>query len=166
MRVIAILVSALFVSAPALADDSELPVKACADAVGTFLFSDAPTGSTTTSRSLIALTNGGHVMFVDSGEAGEPGYAPFSDGLGRWRCLSQPGEDPRLRAVILDFTFAGQGKQQIARVDLDGTLDRNTGILTAIATLSFHPMSSNPVSGDVRPGGKRFNLTGHRIEVP
>jgi hypothetical protein len=63
-------------------------VQAYADTIGTFLLRN--------------VAEEGHVIFVDAGERDEAGFAPFSDGLGRWSCLSRQGEPPRLRAVILD----------------------------------------------------------------
>jgi hypothetical protein len=167
MRAPALMLSALpLLATSAMAEDTELPVHACAAAVGTFLLRDAPKGGDTLNRSLIALTNGGHVMFVDSGERGEHGYPPFSNGLGRWRCLSKQGENPRLRAIILDFTFPMEGKQEIARLDLQGTVDLTSGKLTATTTLSFFPLDSDPFSAQVPAGAQQFTVTGQKIIVP
>lgn len=166
MRALARLLAMLLLSSPALAEDAELPVKACADAVGTFLVTEAPEGGKTLSRSLIALTNGGHMMFIGSDEHGESGYAPFSDGLGRWRCLSKEGEDPRFRAILLDFTSPADGEQKIARVDLEGTLDPASGVLTATATLSFFPLDADPLDAAPEAQGRQFSVTGEKIKVP
>lgn len=161
----AMMLSALLLPAPAIAQDAELPVHACAAAVGTFLTGDASAGVETSSRSLIALTNGGHVMFVDSGQRGGPEYAAFSDGLGRWQCLSSQGEDPRLHAVLLDFTFPEDGDQEIGRVDFEGTVDPATGELTATATLSFFPLDSDPLTAEPSRS-EQFTLSGRKIDVP
>jgi hypothetical protein len=163
MRALALLLSALLLSAPAMADDPELPVQACAAAVGTYVLRVAPKGEETRTRSLLALTNGGHVMFIDSGQRGEPGYAPFSDGLGRWRCLSEQGEKPRLRAIVLDFTFPVEGDQEIARVDLEGTFDPSSDTLKATATLFFLPLDSDPLSAAAPTSGDHFNVDGRKI---
>ncbi len=169
MRSLAILISSLLLVSPAMAEDPELPVQACAGAVGTFLTQDTQQGGDgdpVIARSLIALTNGGHVIFVDSGERGEPGYAPFSDGLGRWRCLSKEGESPKLRAIILDFTLPIEGGREIARLDLEGTVDASSGTLTATATLSFYPLEGDPLTGGATGNGGQFVVIGHKVVAP
>lgn len=166
MRAPALLLALLLLPAPALAQDSELPVHACAEAVGTFLLTETREDGTTLSRSLVALTNGGHIMFVGSDERGESGYAPFSDGLGRWRCLSSQGEAPKLRAIVLDFTLPGEGEQRIARVDLDGTVDPGDGTLSATASLSFFPLDADPLNDAPAAQGGQFVLTGRKLVAP
>jgi hypothetical protein len=166
MRAFARLLAMLLLPTPVLAEDSELPVHACADAVGTFLMKETLEDGTTLSRSLIALTNGGHIMFIGSDEQGESGYAPFSDGLGRWRCLSRQGETPMLSAIILDFTFPSGSEQRLARVDLEGTVDPINGTLNAKATLSFFPLDVDPLNSEPSAQGGEFILVGHKIIVP
>jgi hypothetical protein len=63
---------------------------ACHDLVGTYLtknYAKGDSGGNFTSRSLIALSGGGLASFTDSGEGGEAGFGPFTDGRGSWRCL-------------------------------------------------------------------------------
>ena len=160
------LMPAALLCAPVMADDAELPVKNCADAVGTFLMSERQTDGDAKSRSLMALTNGGHVMFIGSDEESETGYAPFADGLGRWRCLSKEGEKPKLRAVILNFTYPAEGDQKIGRIDLDGTVDPGSGVFKAKATLSFFPLDANPMKDKPEERGGKFDVTGRKVEAP
>ena len=165
MRAPLMALAALLLTTPAIAQDPELPVQACADAVGTFLLADAPEGGAITTRSLFLLTNGGHAMFVDSGQWGAGGYAPFSDALGSWVCLSEAGETPSFRAVVIDFTFPAEGEQQIGRLDIEATFDPDSGLLTLTALLSFFPLDGDPLAGpasDAEP----FTITGRKITVP
>lgn len=164
MRIPALLIASAILATPAMAQDAELPVHACGAAVGTFLLSDAPNGGEITTRSLLLLTNGGHAEFVDSGQWGGEDYAPFSDALGRWECLSAEGEDPRFRAVVLDFTFPDEGPQQIGRVDMEGTYDLATGELTVTALLSFFPLDGDPLAGPAE-NADPFTITGVKITV-
>lgn len=72
------------------------------------------------SRSLISFTGSGHIFFTDSGEGGEAGYAPFTDGRGAWRCLG----GGKARATTLDFTRAtGDSKAKIGRLEMDFSYD-------------------------------------------
>ncbi len=162
MRVPAFLIATALLAAPAMAQDAELPVHACGAAIGTFLLSDAPDGGEITTRSLLLLTNGGHAEFVDSGQWGGDGYAPFSDALGSWVCLSAEGEDPHFRAVVLDFTFPDERAQQIGRLDIEGTLDLGTGALTVTALLSFFPIDGDPLAGPADDADP-FTITGVKI---
>ena len=165
MRSIVALLASMMIATPAVAD-SELPVKACAEAVGTYLLTETTESGQKLSRSLLALTNGGHVMFIGSDQHGETNYTPFSDGLGRWTCLSKEGEKPYLRAIILDFTLPTSGAQSIARVDLQGSVDLSSDVLTARATLSFFPLDSDPIDAEATGGGGQFTFKGQKVYMP
>ena len=153
---------------------TDLPVHACAEAVGTYLTTDKatePDSPTIDSRSLIALTNGGHVMFIDSGEGGAKTFAPFTDALGRWTCLSQVGEAPRLKATALDFTLpvlteGDAATQQIARVDFTATVDPASGVIEADAILAFVPLNADPYGDGATDGALEWQFSGYKIEVP
>ena len=54
----------------------------------------------------------GLASFTDSGEGGEAGFGPFTDGRGWWQCL-----EDKEHAVTLDFTTPT--KAEIGRLDLD-----------------------------------------------
>jgi hypothetical protein len=99
------------------------------------------------SRSLISLTNGGHAFFTDSGEAGEPGFGPFSGGRGAWRCMSNENGVARFLATVLDFTFATPSipKQLIGRLDIDGSFDVSTAKLSGTMALYFVPIGGDPL---------------------
>jgi len=146
-------------------DESDLVRDACAAAVGTYLTENLPKPDPghEQSRSLIALTNGGHVIFVDSGERGEAGYSPFSDGLGRWRCLSGVGEPIRFSGTILDFTIPKDGPQQIARLDFSGAYDARTETMRTTFTLHFVPIHSDPLDRAALKGGIRFETIGRKV---
>lgn len=163
MRMAGLGFTALLLSTPAIAQPSDLPVEACAEAVGTFLLADMP-GEGIPDRTLFLLTNGGHAIFVNSGQWGSEDYAPFSDALGSWICLSEAGEPPAFRAVVIDFTAPAEGGQQVARVDIDGTLDAD-GTMTLSMRLSFFPLEGDPLAGpadDAEP----FTIVGERVTVP
>jgi hypothetical protein len=143
----------------------------CADAVGTYLtknFQDGGNPEDFMARSLLSLTNGGHAFFTDSGEGGEPGYKPFSDGRGAWRCVSKADGKSRISAVILDFTFPSKNgeKQQIGRLDLDAVYDTGTGKLESQTTLYFAPLSGNPMDKSALSQGQRFRIIGEKVSAP
>jgi len=131
------------------AQNAGLPLSKCLDAVGTYLSTNfAKDGSNKfISRSLISLTNGGHAFFTDSGEAGEPGFGPFSGGRGAWRCMSNENGVARFLATVLDFTFVTPStrKQLIGRLDIDGSFDVSTAKLSGTMTLYFVPIGGDPL---------------------
>jgi hypothetical protein len=143
----------------------------CADAVGTYLTKNFRAGGKPEdfmARSLLSLTNGGQAFFTDSGEGGEPGYRPFSDGRGAWRCVSKADGKTRISAMILDFTFAAKdgAKQQIGRLDFDAVFDAGTGKLESKATLYFVPLSGNPLAKSALGQGQKFGLVGEKVSAP
>ena len=96
-------------TAGSIAAAQDVPLSTCFDAVGTYLTENVATtggASTDMGRSLLSLTNGGHAFLIDSNERGIDEFAPFSDGLGAWRCLSEDAGTLQLRVTVLDFTFA------------------------------------------------------------
>lgn len=111
----------LLCSGPAtLAGDK--PLSACFDAVGTYLTTNlAVDDGRIVGRSLISLTNGGHFFLTDSNEGGDPNFAPFTDGRGSWRCVSDEQGSAHIAASVLDFTHntAAHPEQMIARLDYD-----------------------------------------------
>jgi len=126
-----------------------LPLSKCFDAVGTYLTMNyaKDEGGQFISRSLISLTNGGHAFFTDSGEAGEPGFGPFSGGRGAWRCLSNEKGVTRFVATVLDFTFITPStpKQQIGRLDIGGSFDAAAEKLSGTMTLYLVPIDGDPL---------------------
>ncbi|MGE5259297.1 MAG: hypothetical protein ACM3MH_00305 [Actinomycetota bacterium] len=139
---------------------------ACHDLVGTYLtknFAKGASGGDFTSRSLIALSGSGQASFIDSGEGGEAGFGPFTDGRGSWRCI----EANKLHAVTLDFTTptAEQPKADIGRLDFDLTYDPASKTIKGTATLRLVPLGSDPLA----PGegaGRQFEISGQRVEAP
>lgn len=131
------------------AQDSGLPLSKCFDAVGTYLTTNhvKDESGKFISRSLISLTNGGHAFFTDSGEAGEPGFGPFSDGRGAWRCVSNEKGVTRFLATVLDFTFISPSspKQLIGRLDIDGSFDAAAGKLAGTMTLYLVAIDGDPL---------------------
>jgi hypothetical protein len=116
-----------------------------------------------TSRSLIALSGSGQASFTDSGEGGEAGFGPFTDGRGSWRCI----EANKLHAITLDFTTptAEQPKADIGRLDFDLAYDPASKTIKGTAVLRLVPLGSDPLA----PGkgdGRQFEITGQRVEAP
>ncbi|WP_421724821.1 hypothetical protein [Bauldia sp.] len=148
------------------ADDPELVP--CADAIGTFLTENANADETDwfASRSLISLTDAGHAFFTDSGEAGGPDFAPFTDGSGAWRCDSAADGTQQITATIVDFVFPqGDTGRKIGRLDIAGAFDPRTGLLSGTMTLYIVPFESNPMTTTDEPtaAGK---FRGFKITAP
>ena len=146
-------------------------LKGCNAAVGTFLtksFKEGASGDDYIARSLFSLTNGGHAFFTDSGQRGEAGYRPFSDGRGAWRCVSGADGKSRFQAVILDFVFKTEDDQseEIGRLDFDAVVDDKTGKLESRATLYFVPLGANPMHASTLGEGQKFELVGEKIAAP
>lgn len=139
---------------------------ACHDLVGTYLTKNFAKGAGSgdfTSRSLIALSGSGQASFTDSGEGGEAGFGPFTDGRGSWRCI----EANKLHAITLDFTTptAEQPKADIGRLDFDLAYDPASKTIKGTAVLRLVPLGSDPLA----PGkgdGRQFEITGQRVEAP
>jgi hypothetical protein len=138
---------------------------ACHDLVGTYLtknYAKGESGGNFASRSLIALSGSGLASFTDSGEGGEAGFGPFTDGRGSWRCL----EDNKAHAITLDFTTptAASPKAEIGRLDFDLAYDAAGKTIKGTATLRRISLGSDPLA----PGegsGRQFEIVGQRIEA-
>lgn len=140
---------------------------ACKGVAGTYLtknvMKDGSAGGFT-SRSLITLGRGGLVLFTDSGEGGEAGFAPFTDGRGAWRCLPT-GE---IGATTLDFTVptADKARAEIGRLDFKLTYDAAGKTLTGTATLYLVPLGQDPLVAGELKDGRQFDITGQRVVAP
>ena len=159
------------VSGLALAEETPPEVEGCLGAVGTFLTKngvDDPATGDFSSRSLLSFTNGGHVFFTDSGEAGSASFQPFSDGRGAWRCVSGDNNKAVFKAVVIDFTFPSGDKtqQSIGRLEFDLTYDESTRTLTGSGALGFVPFHGNPMEPDQVTEVATFKLTGIRVDAP
>jgi hypothetical protein len=138
---------------------------ACHDLVGTYLtknFAKGETSGSFTSRSLIALSGSGQASFTDSGEGGEAGFGPFTDGRGSWRCI----EADKAHAITLDFTTptAEAPKADIGRLDFDLAYDAASKTIKGTATLRLIPLGKDPLM----PGegsGRQFEIVGQRVEA-
>jgi hypothetical protein len=130
---------------------------------GTFLTKNAAESGNYTSRSLLTLAEGGIALFADSGEGGEDGFAPFSDGRGAWRCTDEDGRAV-VRATTLDFTLATPSKAQIGRLDFD--LHSNDGgkTISGTTTLYLVPLEADPMGA--LNDGRKFEIKGMRVEAP
>ena len=140
---------------------------ACRYLAGTYLSKNvAKGGGSVISRSLISLDPSGIALFTDSGEGGEAGFAPFTDGRGTWECL--PGEDGALkaRATTLDFTepTAENPKAGIGRLDFEFTADKESDALLGSATLYLVPLDADPLDEDALKDGRQFDITTERVE--
>jgi hypothetical protein len=147
----------------------ELPLSDCLAAVGTYLTAnrDQSGGDDFVSRSLLSITNGGHMFFTDSGQGGEPGYAPFSDGRGAWRCVSNEDGVTRFVGSVLDFTYPPAGEQQrIGRLDIDAYFTQATEALSGTMTLYFVPVDGDPLDPARLDEDGTGSFTGKRVEAP
>ena len=140
---------------------------ACKGLVGTYLtkntMKDGSAGGFT-SRSLITIARSGLALFTDSGEGGETGFAPFTDGRGTWRCLPN-GE---ISATTLDFTVptAEKPDAEIGRLDFKLAYDRGSKTLTGTATLYLVPLGQDPLVKSDLKHWRQFEITGQRVEAP
>jgi hypothetical protein len=137
----------------------------CGGLVGTYLTKNSVAGGSQrlTSRSLMSFTSSGQIFFTDSGESGEAGYAPFTDGRGAWRCLG----GGKARATTLDFTLpaAGDSKPRIGRLDMNFSYDAKTKTITGTGVLYFVPLTADPMQPSELKDGRDFELTGERVEA-
>jgi hypothetical protein len=158
------IVAACFTHAQAAKPDN------CSQLVGTYLTRNFAKGAeeSPTSRSLMSFVEGGQVLFVDSGEGGEKGFAPFTDGTGAWRCVVEETGKTGARLIALDFTFVAQGDQkaQIGRLDIEVSYDETAKTISGTAVLYFLPLMSDPLSSAELGEGRHFKLTGVRVEAP
>jgi ketosteroid isomerase-like protein len=144
---------------------------ACKGLVGTYLTKNMPNGASAdsfTSRSLISLGSAHLILFTDSGESGEAGFAPFTDGRGSWYCLPGKGGALKISATTLDFTApaTGEPKGGIGRLDFDLTLKPGSDSLEGTATLYLIPLGDDPLDKDALKDGRQFEITGQRIRAP
>lgn len=148
---------------------------ACGPAVGTFLMTNklVNNGNTGSSRSLLVLTNGGHVLRFDSDEMSAViDSRPFGDSAGTWRCDGVDDNGTmRLTATMLDFTYpnAEGDKGQIARIDATGKVSPSGDTLELTGDLGFLPLEADAGSADAlskASGPIAITLSGKRIEVP
>jgi hypothetical protein len=149
----------------ALAADE--PLSACFDAVGTFLTTNInPDHGEEVGRSLISLTDGGHFFLTDSNEGGgEEGFAPFTNGHGTWRCVSDEAGKLHILATVLNFTYRTDAipDQKIARLDYDATYDEESGTLNADVKLYFMPIDADPMDSANLKDPIPNQITGFRV---
>ena len=142
----------------------------CRLAIGTYLTKNKPKGESGdgyTSRSLLSLGFAHLALFTDSGESGEAGFAPFTDGRGSWYC--QPGEDGtiEIKATTLDFTSSKAGEPQggIGRLDFDLAFDDANQAVAGTATLYLLPLDGDPLDASALKDGREFEITGQRVRA-
>jgi hypothetical protein len=143
----------------------------CASIAGTYITENSAKDESVASRSLLSFTEDGVAFFIDSGESGETGFAPFTEGRGAWRCVSAAGQAAKARATTLDFTIptAVTAKAQIGRLDFELDYDAGQKAIRAIrghATLYLVPIQADPLAPGVAKDGRVFEITGRRVEAP
>jgi hypothetical protein len=148
----------------------------CSQAVGTFLTTNEvhKDGEKATSRSVIALTNGGHALRFDSDESGAKlDRRAFGDSAGIWRCDGVADDGTvRMTATMIDFTFpaADGDKPQIARMDVSGRYVPTSETLELEGELGFLPMTAEAQKPDALsadPSPKiALSIRGKKIELP
>jgi ketosteroid isomerase-like protein len=140
----------------------------CKELMGTYLTKNAAKGaSEVASRSLLSFGSGGIVSFADSGEGGESGFAPFTEGSGTWRCMAGANGDAKVKATTFDFTEpAGGVKGEIGRLDFDLAYDAGKRTLKGGAVLNLLPLSDDPLKPGKPAGGRAFEIVAQRIPAP
>ncbi len=140
--------------------------RGCRFLIGTYLTENKPKDAeNVASRSLITL-GGGHVMlFTDSGEGGETGFAAFTDGRGSWYCEPGDGDTLKITGTTLDFTVpaTGEAKGGIGRLDFDLTFDRAAKTIGGTATLYLLPLDGDPLDSNALKDGREFQITARRV---
>jgi hypothetical protein len=144
---------------------------ACRYPIGTYLTKNKPKGEigdSFTSRSLLSLGSAHLALFTDSGEGGEAGFAPFTEGRGNWYC--RPGDDGKLsvKATTFDFTAPEAGGQLggIGRLDFDLTFDVADKTLAGTATLYLLPLGGDPLDANALKDGREFEISGQSVRKP
>lgn len=160
--------SGLMFSGASGANAADEDLSACIDAVGTFLTTNLGADGEVVGRSLISLTNGGHIFLTDSNEGGATHFASFSDGRGAWRCESDAEGKAHILATVLDFTHKTEAfpNQTIARLDYDASYDAGTDTLSAEVSLYFVPIDANPMDAAMLKDPVPNKITGIRVKAP
>lgn len=140
----------------------------CRSLIGTYLTENRPKGGSDgsfTSRSLLSLGRGHLILFTDSGEGGETGFAPFTDGHGSWYCKPGEGDTLKLSGTTLDFTAptAEDSKGGIGRLDFDLTFDSAAKTLGGTAMLYLLPLDGDPLDAGALKDGREFQITARRV---
>jgi hypothetical protein len=142
----------------------------CKELMGTYLTKNSAKGAsegTVASRSLLSFGSGGIVSFADSGEGGEAGFAPFTEGSGTWRCIAGDNGDAKIKATTLDFTEpAGGANGEIGRLDFDLAYVAGKRTMKGSAVLYLMPLSDDPLKPGKPAGGRGFEITAQRLAAP
>jgi hypothetical protein len=173
MRILIALLSLILVAVTPLtarAGETETTPKVnCKHLVGTYLTKNKPADEAAdkfTSRSLISLAGAHLILFTDSGEGGEAGFAPFTDGRGSWHCFPDDEDTIKVRATTLDFTAPAAGSEGgIGRLDFDLVVAPEAGTLSGTATLYLVPLADDPLAEDRLKNGREFAIAGQRLKV-
>jgi hypothetical protein len=166
MQPIVVLLSLFLVAAlPIEAWAGETKQGGCKALLGTYLTTNKPkSGDKIVSRSLLSFAAAHLVLFTDSGESGEAGFAPFTDGQGTWYCEPGEGGALKLSATLLDFTGPGVGSAAgIGRLDFALSSAPNSETLSGTATLYLIPLDGDPLDPAALKDGRAFDVTGRRI---
>ena len=144
--------------------------RACRGLAGTYLSKNVVNGGdgSVISRSIISLDPSGIALFTDSGEGGEAGFAPFTDGRGTWQCVTGADGTPKAHATTLDFTEPTEEhpKAGIGRLDFDLAAGPGEDALSGSATLYLVPLDADPLDESALKDGRQFEITSERVEAP
>ncbi|MGD9502109.1 MAG: nuclear transport factor 2 family protein [Methyloceanibacter sp.] len=142
--------------------------RACRALAGTYLSKNVAKGGDggVISRSIISLDPSGIALFTDSGEGGEAGFAPFTDGRGTWQCVAGADGTPRAHATTLDFTEPTEAhpKPGIGRLDFDFAAGSGDDDLSGTATLHLVPLDADPLDESTLKDGRSFAIGAERVE--
>lgn len=136
----------------------------CKELMGTYLTRNAAKGGAMTSRSLLSFGSAHLVLFTDSGEGGEVGFAPFTDGRGNWVCTQGSDGAIKVAATTLDFTAATSNTAAgIGRLDFELTYNPAGRTLDGAATLYLLPLDGDPLDPAALKDGRQFAIAGRRF---
>ena len=140
----------------------------CKYLIGTYLTENRPkgqSGGSFISRSLLSLGRGHLLLFTDSGEGGEAGFASFTDGRGSWYCRRGEDGTTRITGTTLDFTApsAGEATGGIGRLDFDLTFNGERKTIGGTAMLYLLPLDGDPLNDATLKDAREFEITGQRV---
>jgi hypothetical protein len=127
---------------------------------GTYLMTVSDAKGQFASRAVITFSADGNFFVTDSNQGGVKGvFNPFGDTQGTYVCTS----NQTIRAVGINFGFSGpDGTNDIARSDIQATVNRQSRSLQGSITVKSFALNANPLAGGGSVVGT-FQLTGQPI---
>lgn len=129
---------------------------------GTYLTTISDAKGQFASRGVITFSADGNFFVTDSNQGGVKGvFNPFGDTQGTYVCTS----NQEIRAVGINFGFSGpDGANDIARSDIQATVDRQSRALQGSITVKAFALNTNPLAGGGSVVGT-FQVRGQPIQA-